>query len=668
MMKSPNFQNKIFRILAPIAKMLDADGELFIEGMASTNAVDRMGDVISRDAWEKSGGLDNFKSNPIILFNHDANQPIGVATEIEVTDNGLRIKARISKAAGRVYELIKDGVLGAFSVSFLIKDADFIEETYGLLIKDAELLENSVVSIPCNQTATFSLAKSFDSKKEYEDYKLTFTNSGDPAGQSTTDKEDKSSNIAKDTPAGEQNSQLEIDMTPEEIQAMVEKAAEKAAKKAAAEVKIQNDLAIAQAKAKQDAENKVAAVAAAAALHITAKDNAEKLLADMEAKLVEKDADMAKVLEDFKADLAEKAKELEDMRTSRGTFVDRGNGSVKEFIANNGQEIMYAHMLGVFTNKGWGTKYGTELLEKAGIEYTTYAEDLDQEIQDRIQKEITVHTKVAQLFREIPVNGASTVLPIQSDTNRAVWQATATEDANLVFTGVLENDPQKTSATYEAQQVIMNVYRLISSSYIDNDTDEQVLINLMPMLVDGVARAHARAVEYMLLNDATSIDGLVTHATAWGKQGTEAPTVAAPITAADLLSMRTNMGKYGLSPTEVVFIVDQHGYFALIGDAEFENINEVGTLATKITGMVGAVYGTPVVVSDEFPTRATGTAAAFCVHTASYVIPRLRNMKVEQDYEVGKQRRIIVATQSLGFTELFAAATASIVIKYGTIA
>ena len=39
-------------------------------------------------------------------------------------------------------------------------------ETDGYKIKDAELFEVSVVSIPCNQGATFGLSKSFDSMEE----------------------------------------------------------------------------------------------------------------------------------------------------------------------------------------------------------------------------------------------------------------------------------------------------------------------------------------------------------------------------------------------------------------------------------------------------------------------------------------------------------------------
>ena len=150
------------------------DGGVDIKGSASTNALDRAGDIINADAWTKGGGLDNYKGNPIILFNHDYNKPIGRAKDLQVTENGLEISAKISKAAGEVTQLIKDGVLGAFSVGFKVKDADYMTETDGYKIKDAELFEVSVVSVPCNQNATFGLAKSFDNMEDYNKYKHTF--------------------------------------------------------------------------------------------------------------------------------------------------------------------------------------------------------------------------------------------------------------------------------------------------------------------------------------------------------------------------------------------------------------------------------------------------------------------------------------------------------------
>ena len=46
-------------------------------------------------------------------------------------------------------------------------------ETDGYKIKDAELFEVSVVSVPCNQNAVFSVAKSFDNMEEYNKFKKT---------------------------------------------------------------------------------------------------------------------------------------------------------------------------------------------------------------------------------------------------------------------------------------------------------------------------------------------------------------------------------------------------------------------------------------------------------------------------------------------------------------
>src|SRR6056300_874097 len=150
---------KIFNLTSTFKALDEDDGGVHICGMASTHDEDRANDVIMAEAWTK-GGLRNFEKNPIILFNHDYNKPIGRATGLKVTDNGLELKAKISKSApDSVAQLVKEGILGAFSVGFRVKDADYLAETDGLKIKDAELFEVSVVSVPCNQAATHSLAK-----------------------------------------------------------------------------------------------------------------------------------------------------------------------------------------------------------------------------------------------------------------------------------------------------------------------------------------------------------------------------------------------------------------------------------------------------------------------------------------------------------------------------
>ena len=199
---------------------------------------------------------------------------------------------------------------------------------------------------------------------------------------------------------------------------------------------------------------------------------------------------------------------------------------------------------------------------------------------------------------------------------------------------------------------------------MDNEVDEQVLINLMPMLIEGVARAHGRAVENAILNgNGSNISGLDGHAAAaTAKHDADGSSVAsgnfATMTAAELLAARKQMGKYGLTPSDIVYIVSQAMYYDLLSDSAFQTLDEVGNdLAVRVTGSLGAVFGSPVVVSEEFPAEAAGAPVAFACYTRNYVMPRLRGVTVEQDYEVMNQRRVIVATQSLGFEELVAGAS-----------
>jgi len=641
--------DKIFSLTSTFKSLVSDDGSVIIRGMASTSDFDRAGDSISAEAWQK-GGLNNFEKNPIILFNHDYDRPIGRATGMKAGPNGLELECKISKnAPGNIAELVKDGVLGAFSVGFRVKDADYIKETDGLMIKDAELFEVSVVSVPCNQAATFSLSKSFDSSEEYEAFKKTFTNRVDLASQSLAKEDVNTSNIARETlTSAEKSATKEIKMDESKID--LEAFAKKVAAETAAHIAIKQaeqkaaDQAAAKEEAVKSAKEEQAKVAqeeqVKSAIQSGVVSGTEALLADVKAAMLQKDADLAEVIAKFSKDLEEKSTEIAKMRESKRVFSDRSGST--DSISKWGKDFMHASLLGTMTGKGMNTDFARNVMEKAGIDYATNAGDIDQEVSRMIEKEVTLNLRTAGLFREIQVNGAATVLPIQPDVEAAVFQTGAAAAGNLENRGAADN-------TYKPSQVVLNAYRLISQTFMDNHVDEEVLINLMPMLIDSVARAHARAVDGAIILGAGSITGLDGYATA-----TAAP-LAGVLTAANLLGARKLMGKYGVNPTDVAYVVSQARYFELIEDAGFADITDVGSdIATKITGAIGAVYGSPVVVSDSFATEATGAACAFAVNTRNYAIPRLRSVTVEQDYEVGNQRRVIVATQSLGFEELVA--------------
>jgi HK97 family phage prohead protease len=648
---------KIFNLTSTFKALNeDDDGSVHICGMASTADFDRAGDTISAEAWTK-GGLGNFEKNPIILFNHDYNKPIGRATGLKVTENGLELKAKISKSApDHVAQLVKEGILGAFSVGFRVKDADYLSETDGLKIKDAELFEVSVVSVPCNQAATFSLAKSFDSIEEYNEFKKTFTNSVDLAGQSLAKDED--SFEASDAPDGTEKSvQKEITMsevkTPEiDLEAFAKKVADETAAKIAIRQAEEKAAVEAEAKAAQEAVEAEAAKQAEVETVIKTgiESGAERLLADVEAKLAEKDAKIEEVIAQYKTDLEEKNAEITAMRDSKRVFADRTeSGNISKW----GKDFMYGHLLGVMTGKGWETNYSKSLMEKAGINYAANAGDIAQEVSTAIEKEIMLELKLAQAFREITINSQTQVLPIQTDAGPAAW------GSNTDTAGNLENRPQVTNVQYNAKQVILKATRLISTTFMDNNIDEEVLVNLMPMLVESVARAHARAVDGALLTGTSggseAFDGLEALAGSNAFVTSVAAAGTGVVDAADFLGARKLMGKYGMMPEDLIYVVSQKRYYDLIADAGFADITDVGSdMATKITGSVGSIFGTPVVVSDQLEAEGASASVGYAVNVRNHVIPRLRGVSVEQDYEVLNQRRVIVASQSLGFNQLVA--------------
>ena len=168
--------NKRFNIVTKfdvVEKAADSS-TLVVEGYANTTDKDRHGDIILQEAWTK-GGLDNYLKNPIILAFHDHSKPIGKMVDYFLDSKGLKIVAEISKAAGNLYDLVKEGIVKSFSVGFMVKDADYDATTDIFVIKDVELFEVSVVSVPANPSSTFSVRKNFETEEEYNEFKKEFS-------------------------------------------------------------------------------------------------------------------------------------------------------------------------------------------------------------------------------------------------------------------------------------------------------------------------------------------------------------------------------------------------------------------------------------------------------------------------------------------------------------
>ena len=631
---------KIFNLTSTFKSHTEDDGSIMIKGMASTADFDRAGDSISADAWTK-GGLNNFEKNPIILFNHDYNRPIGRATGLKSTENGLELTAKISKAAKDVAELVKDGVLGAFSVGFRVKDADYLEETDGLRIKDAELFEVSVVSVPCNQSATFSLAKSFDSMDEYEDFKKTFTNSD-------------GTKVQKEIQMSEETQQ------PVDLEAFAKKVAEetaakiamKQAEQKAADVAAQKDLedqatANAEAKAQQEEEVKTAIISGV-------ESGATRLVEDMQKEFeAAKAEEISALTKKYEGDVKEKADELESMRNRKYEFSTKST-------ADLGREALEAKVFGAITQKGWNTDLGQQVQEKAvSFGAQTTSGNLDITVSQQFEEEVKLETRLLGLFREIQVTSGATVMPFASDVNPATFGTTFDIDtANQRIDNVVAG----TNGQYDVANNVLNTQRLAAGTYIDNDVDETSLVSFLPMITSALARSHAVATDKAILYGTAGVTAGIAGGNGNDKgTGFRASTSATtaqldgttPFGTSMLEAGRAAMGKYAVNPTDVVYVVSIDAYYDILAeDGDFRTVDKAGSdVAANINGMMGTLFGSPVIVSAELAPANAGTVA-LVINTSRFIIGRLRGVSIETDYEVGKQRNILVASQALGFKAL----------------
>ena len=140
-----------------------------LEFVLSDATVDRYGDSIVAKGWD----LASFERNPIALFGHSHDYPIGRWSDLRV--EGGKLIGRLNLAAlgtsARIDELIglvEQGILRAVSVGFVPKKAEPIDPSKpyaGQRYLEQELLETSLVSVPANPAA-LAVAKSMQVSEE----------------------------------------------------------------------------------------------------------------------------------------------------------------------------------------------------------------------------------------------------------------------------------------------------------------------------------------------------------------------------------------------------------------------------------------------------------------------------------------------------------------------
>ena len=627
------FLNSSFIKSDTLPASTDSEDSIYISGYASTNDVDRQGDVVPPSVWNK--GIASYLKNPVILAYHDHSEPVGRMVEHRVDEKGLWIKARISKAAADVYNLVKDGVLTAFSIGFRIIDAEYNAAAELFVVKELELHEISVVSVPANQNTLFSLSKAFDDAAEFKSFKLQF------APNSESAKGLESSTEAN----GEIKKEWDI-MDPKQLEQLLADTAAKAAESTAkAVIEAQTKAADQKAAAEKAQSEFEAKVKAAVAAQVSTVDTgAERLLAEVEKRLEAQTEQSKSALAGLEAALKEKASEIEAITKSKMTFTDAKQGGMT--YADKEKAVLLAKMAGKSVE---GTRTGRAYAEKFGAHVPS--DTWEKEVSLSLEAEVRRKLVVAPIFRNIAMQTNVMTIPVNPESTSATWVSNSNFGAAPSTLGAAGASAGNTQ-THAIKEITLNAYKVATNEYTAYEEEEDALLALMPIIRDGMIRRVARAVDAaFLLGDGTTIPvkglaGWATNTTATGN------TVAAGMTVAKMRALRQGLGTWGLDPQEVVYIVNTDTYYQLLEDTVFQTMNQVGTQATLLTGQIGQIGGSPVLVSGEFASPGTGVAGAICLNPGNFIVGNQRGLRIDTQELVETQRRVMVASLRTGMTRV----------------
>lgn len=621
-------QIKLISNFHVVEKSGDDDGKLYIEGYASTADKDRHGDVIIPAAWKN--GLKDYKKNPILLAFHDHSRPVGKVENLEIDDNGLKIRGFISKAAGDLYSLVQEGIVSAFSVGFMMKDADYDKATDIFVIKEAELLEVSLVSVPANAAATFNLSKSLDSN-ELDSYKTLFQNK-------------ETHNMPELSTKGTEAPAIDIAAIQAEIAKSVKAQIEaEAREKAEAE------------KRKSDESDRI---------RVEATTAAERLIAEVKKELLDKEASINETLSKLGTELAEKKAEIEEMNKARNSKMQFSGEKGSDDGLTVDERDTYLLLKRVLKKPVEETAFHKQLLQKSGREHwgsgtqDGWEEDYSRRVYNAMREALVVENQ----FQVIPMNTPTLHLPINPEAGSAQWIPNAnfrssTTNATTSSTG--------TNVDHELTDNTLIAHKLVAKEYIGYEEEEDSIIPLMPIIRDAVARRMALSSDKAVLrgtgvaNSNPTIHDPILGLTGLGVNNPV--DVASNITGINethLILARERLGIYGIDPQGLVLFVSYKVYYAMMGLSNFLTVDKIGNdRATLRTGQVGSVFGVPVVVCRAFNNAALeantlGTPGAILTRPANYIVGSLRGLTTEQDRDIENQKSIIVTSRRFAFKSI----------------
>jgi hypothetical protein len=264
--------------------------------------------------------------------------------------------------------------------------------------------------------------------------------------------------------------------------------------------------------------------------------------------------------------------------------------------------------------------------------------------------------QVAGLFTVVNMPQDPFVLPQQTGRSTAYIKGRGTD---------------ATHSTSKSGRVTLSTTTLAAYSTAAYEAEEDAIIALLPFIRQDLAQALADGEEDTLVNGdttATHQDSDVTESAdcrkAW--KGLRKLALAGSFTydmgdpsTAGFRYLRSTMGKYGITPRRLAYVVSPVGLIHMLGMDEVLTLEKYGSMATVITGELGRFDGTPIIPSGLLreDMNASGVydgstktkTGILLVNTGGYVIGRRRAPMIESARDVVAGMDEIVASMREDF-------------------
>lgn len=286
---------------------------------------------------------------------------------------------------------------------------------------------------------------------------------------------------------------------------------------------------------------------------------------------------------------------------------------------------------------------------------------------------------VEDKFQEIPLASAPYDLPTQSGVTkaRAIAENTGITSTNFT-TGKLTFSPTKLGEYY----------------VLPEELNEDSAVAIYQIGTREIVEAQRRAVESAIINgdnDGTHIDsdtqagaadlaekiwkGLRRQALANTANGGTTDFTNAAVSETNLRVMRQRMKKFGVTPSELIWIVDPVGYAQFMVLPSIVTLEKYGNAATVITGEVGKYQGIPVITSEFMRSdlNATGVydgvttnrTGVLLVNTRRWYVGMRRPIRVKIMEDLPNQDRWLMASYQRKDFQGFAQSATEVSVSYG---